>query len=331
MRQDDLYLAGDIGGTKTVVGLFSTEQGPREPVALETYPSDDHASLEAIVTLFTGKYPAAVRRASFGVAGPVMGRVARITNLPWVVNADSVSAALGGAEVNLLNDLEAIANYVPNLSADEVLTLNTGSPVMHGAKAVIAPGTGLGEAFLVWHGGHYRAFPSEGGHTDFGPLDATQQALLAYLQPRLGHVSYEMVCSGMGLPNLYHFLKSQAGMEEPAWLAALVAESSDPTRVIVTAAQKDDAPALCRETMALFVAILGAEAGNLALKVMATGGVYVGGGIPPRIVPYLQQGGFMRAFLDKGRFGKLLETIPVYVILEPRAPLFGAASHVLGL
>jgi glucokinase len=195
---------------------------------------------------------------------------------------------------------------------------------------VIAPGTGLGQAFLTWDGGRYYAHPSEGGHTDFAPSDDTEIALLRYLMRRFDHVSYEWVCSGMGIPNIYNFFKDSGYVPEPDWLAAELAAADDPTPVIVNRAleRPQEAP-LCKATLDLFVSVLGAEAGNLALKVLATGGVYLGGGIPPRILPALQDGRFMRAFLRKGRFGRLLERVPVHVILNPKSALMGAA--VFGL
>jgi glucokinase len=228
--------------------------------------------------------------------------------------------------VRLLNDLQAIGYGVPSLGADDLHTLNEGQPVQGGAVAIIAPGTGLGEAFLTWDGRRYESHPTEGGHADFAPTDNLQAGLLQYLLERYDHVSYERVCSGLGLPNIYAYLKDSGHAEEPAWLAEELAKVEDPTPVIVnTALSRDRSCELCKATLDTLVSILGAEAGNLALKVLATGGVYLGGGIPPRILPALQSGAFMEAFRAKGRFRELMSRLPVHVILNPKVGLLGAA------
>jgi len=219
---------------------------------------------------------------------------------------------------------------VPHLSPDELETLNPGDPVEHGPLAVIAPGTGLGQAYLVWTGNSYKAVGSEGGHTDFGPRNELGAEMLRFLQNRIGHISYESVCSGIGIPNIYAFLKESGYAVEPEWLAEELASTEDPTPVISNAAYKrQDPPALCKKTMEIFVSILGAEGGNLALKILSTGGLYLGGGIPPRILPALKSAAFMDAFTKKGRMSHLVERIPVYVILNPKVALLGAAYHGL--
>jgi len=223
----------------------------------------------------------------------------------------------------------ATAWAVPVLRPRDIRTLHAGAPEPHGAMAVIAPGTGLGEAFLIWDGARYRAQPSEGGHADFAPPTPRERALLAFLGRRGEHVSYERVCSGLGIPHLYAFLKAR-GEREPAWLARELAAAADPTPVIVAAALNRRPPApIATATLAMFVSILGAEAGNLALKVLATGGVYLGGGIPPRIVPALSDGRFTAAFTRKGRLSDLLARVPVRVIVHPEAALLGAACVAL--
>jgi glucokinase len=323
-----MLLAGDIGGTKTALALFSEEEGPHRPLVEQTYPSADYSSLEAIVADFTGSQRNNLQGACFGVAGPVQHGRVQVTNLPWLVDGQALSQALAGVQVTLLNDLEAVAGAIPILERSDLATLQPGNPVANGPIAVVAPGTGLGEAFLVWDGRRYRAYPSEGGHTDFAPTNALQIKLLQYLMTKFDRVSYERVCSGIGVPNIYNgLLEIGAARPEPA-VAGQVNQAPDPTPVIFNAALSG-ACDLCRATLQMFVTVLAAEAGNLALKVLATGGVYLGGGIPPRILPQLQAGPFMNAFSRKGRFKALLNQIPVHVILQPKTALFGAAYRAI--
>jgi glucokinase len=327
-----VLLAGDIGATKTSLGIYSTEKGPREPIVEGTSPSDRYSSLEVLVSEFLAQANLAVERAVFGVAGPVMNGQATITNLSWVVDEVQLKEKLKLKSVLLLNDLKALAQGVPLLEPEDLYTLNKGEPTPGGTKAVIAPGTGLGEAFLTWDGLRYRAHASEGGHTDFAPTNSLESNLLRSLQEKWAHVSYERICSGMGLPNIYAFLKDRGHADEPAWLAEQLAAADDPTPVIVNAALDATVSCeLCQATLAHFVSVLGAEAGNVALTVLATGGVYLGGGIPPRILPALKQEGFMQAFLNKGRISDFLKTVPVYVILNPKIALIGAAFFGLEL
>jgi len=327
-----MLLAGDVGGTKTNLAVFSPEDGPRAPLAEVTFPSADYPSLEAIVREFLARVDLKVEQASFGVAGPVAAGRAEITNLPWVMEETQLREALNLSSVRLLNDLAAIAHAVPFLEPADLHTLNVGQPTPGGAMAVIAPGTGLGEAFLTWDGTRYRPHASEGGHADFAPTNSFEVELLRYLQDRFQHVSYERVCSGRGLPNIYGYLKDSGYADEPAWLTEQLAAAGDPTPVIVNAALDSERPCeLCVATLNAFVSILGAEAGNLALKVLASGGVYLGGGIPPRILPTLEQKPFREAFRHKGRMSDLLVRVPVHVILNPKVALLGAACHGLEL
>lgn len=326
-----MLLAGDVGGTKTSVAIFAPEAGPRAPLAARVFPSTGYPSLEALLGEFLDQAGLPVSHACLGVAGPVVDGRATGTNLPWVMDERALAAALRLEAVKLINDLEAIAYAVPFLESADLRTLNPGQPAPQGAKAVIAPGTGLGEAFLVWDGSRYRAQPSEGGHADFAPNSPLELELLRHLQERFGHVSNERVCSGKGLPNLYAFLREIRHADEPRWLAEALAEAEDPTPVIVQAALADPPAPLAKAALDLMVAILGAEAGNLALRVLATGGVYLGGGIPPRILPALEQALFLEAFWSKGRLSELLRRIPVYVILHPQVALLGAACCGLGL
>ncbi len=329
-KEENMLLAGDVGGTKTLLAIFSPEAGPRAPLVEATFPSARFDGLESVVQEFLAQTDLSVRRASFGIAGPIVGAQARVTNLPWLIDEAELRTALDLSSASILNDLQAIAHAVPFLEPADLHTLNEGNPDPGGAIAVIAPGTGLGEAFLTWDGVRYRPHPSEGGHVDFAPLDELQLGLLRHLQEHAEHVSYERVCSGRGLPIIYAYLKDIGFAEEPDWLAERLAAAFDPTPIIANAGLECGCK-LSRETLDLFVAILGAEAGNLALKVMATGGVYLGGGMPRKILPALKEGRLMRPFLSKGRFRDLLARVPVHVILNPRTALMGAACHGLGL
>ena len=324
-----MLLAGDVGGTKTHLALFSSRDDLKKPVIEERLPSAAFPNLEALVQSFLMKVAVPVERACFGVAGPVIAGQATITNLPWQMSEEHLQQELNIPSVHLLNDLDAMAHAIPALGTDDLLTLNEGQPTSHGSIALIAPGTGLGEAFLTWNGTRYQAYPSEGGHTDFAPTNELEIDLLRYLMQRYEHVSYEHVCSGVGLPNIYAFLRNRTPeLAEPAWLSEQLVSVHDSNPVIIAAAMNDAQPcALCRATISLFVAILGAECGNMALKLLATGGVYVGGGIPPRILPFFQDGTFMQAFKRKGRLSTVLEPMPVHIVLNTRMALLGAALH----
>lgn len=325
-----MLLAGDIGGTKTVLALFKEENAAEfdhAPVQEAVFPSSDFVSLEAIIDEFLKSCDSELSGASFGVAGPVVNQQAEITNLSWIINANKIRDTF---DVNtiLLNDLEAIANAVPHLKEHDLVTLHQGQPEPQGAKAVIAPGTGLGEAFLVWDGKRYESYPSEGGHAAFAPTSTRQIELLTYWLKKIDHVSYERLCSGIGIPNIYEYLHACGDYDEPDWLREELALVKDRTPLIVSTAQTGDVP-LCTETLTLFMEILGGEAANLALKVLATGGVYIGGGIPPRILPQLQTSRFMDLFRHKGRFSEMMADIPVYVIRNSKVALYGAAYEAL--
>jgi glucokinase len=324
-------LVGDIGGTKTILAIYSKEQGPRKALIEKTYPSLHYETFERMVRDFLVKFGTTVERACFGVAGPVVDQRARITNLPWVIDAAVIQSEFNLTEVALLNDLESMAYAIPILNKDDKHTLSEGVPAPGGCIAVLAPGTGLGEGFLTYENGAYCAHASEGGHVSFAPVGSLQIGLLKYMN-ELGHkhVSYERVCSGgLGILNLYNYLKT-TGLEEPAWLAERLSACEDPTPVIFTAAHDPAEPCkLASATVELFVAILGSEAGNLALKVLSTGGIYLGGGIPPRIVSSLERPEFLEALRSKGRFRQILAAMPVHVILNPKAGLLGVAAFGL--
>jgi glucokinase len=301
-------------------------------LAEATYPSADYPSLESVAIEFLSRVDLPVREASFGVAGPVIAGRSESTNLSWTMDEEEIRRTLGLSSVRLLNDLAAIAWAIPHLEPGDVHTLNKGRPAPGGAIAVVAPGTGLGEAFLIWDGSRYSACASEGGHADFAPGTPLQVDLVRYLQTRFGHVSCERVCSGSGIPNIYAFLKESGRHREPSWLAEALAQARDRTPVIVDSAFSDDrACEICVATLNTFVSILAAEAGNLALTVLATGGVYLGGGIPPRIIPALEQEHFVEQFTGKGRMSDLVAQMPVHVLTNPKTALLGAATVGLGM
>jgi glucokinase len=319
-------LCGDIGGTETVLGLFSVGAPPAAPVATETYASREHPDLESIVTAFLADASAAVTCASFAVAGPVRGGSAEVTNLPWRVDAIGLQGRFGIPKVVVFNDVQALAESIPTLDAGGLETLHRGDPDPFGTIAVVAPGTGCGEAYLVWDGVRYVAHPSEGGHSDFAPADSDQIELLRFLRKEFGHVSVERVCSGPGLHNIYRFLHETHGFAQAPAVSDRIASASDPARAISEAALAGESD-LCLETLRVFFSALGSEAGNLALKVLATGGIYLGGGIPRRNLRLLQTEDFLRAVARKGRFAPVLRKAPIHVVTDPLAVLRGAACR----
>ena len=323
-----MLLAGDVGGTKTNLALYAPEGG-LVPETEATFKSAQYPSLEAVVSEFLVRAALPVEKAVFGVPGPVVDGHSTTTNLPWVIYEATLRAALGVQQAKLLNDLEATAYGVPNLPTSDLHVLNDASP-RSGTKIVVAPGTGLGEAILFFRDGHYHVIPSEGGHADFAPTNLLEIRLLRYLMGKFGHVSYERVCSGSGMPNIYAFLKKQRYAEELPEMKKALKQAADPTPIIVQKAMAGECE-LSIATLNTFVSILGAEAGNLTLEVMAMGGVYLGGGIPPKILTKLKDGTFMASFVNKGRFAEMLAKVPVYVILNEKTALFGAACYGLGM
>jgi glucokinase len=324
-----MLIAGDIGGTKTDLAIYSIEAGPHAPLAQAEFRSADYPSLQAMVSEFLDQVKIPVAYASFDIAGPVIDGRVKTTNLPWAMDEISLAKYLNLESVHLINDLEAVARAIPVLREIDLVTLNEGQSVPTGTIAVIAPGTGLGESFLTWDGSQYLAHSSEGGHSDFAPTDERQIHLLEYLLRRFDHVAVERVCSGTGLPNIYEYLREAEHMPERAEIAKLIASAKDHTKAIVDASSDSQNPCdLCRATIKMLVSILAGEAGNLALKVLATGGIYLAGGVALHLLDALKEPQFMLAFARKGRFKDLMQRIPVHVITA-RAALIGAASFGL--
>lgn len=317
-------LAGDVGGTKTVLALCSLQEGRLCLKVEETYSSREAKNLEQIIDRFIAMHREPVTSACIGIAGPVKNGRCITTNLPWHVSESSLKERFGWKRVELINDLAAWAYGVPILNQDDYFPLNTAATVPTQNQGLVAPGTGLGEALLVYIDGKYVALPSEGGHVDFAPNNEVEVELWRYLHRRFGHVSVERVLSGPGLFNIYSWLRDFKGEKEPAWLAERI-DKTDPPKAITEAAI--DQEPLCRRALALFVSIFGAVAGNLALTGTTTGGIYLCGGIPPRILSFLTAGHFMEAFVNKGRFQAYLEQIAVRVILNGKTPLLGAAQR----
>ena len=319
-----MILAGDVGGTKVHLALYDFINGKLEYSRDERYQAKDYSGLEEIVQEFLGAFT--VTAACFGVPGPVRDGRLRLTNLPWTLDSRELAVSLGINHVFLINDLEANGYGVAELSADQIYTLSEGDASQIGNRALLAAGTGLGEALLIWNGHSHTPYPSEGGHADYAPRNEDEIDLLRFLKQKYnGRISQERVVSGQGLSNIYEFLREVRGIDEPVWLAERLA-AEDPNAVITELALKAKSE-ICEKAMDIFVSAYGAEAGNLALKLLSVGGVYIGGGIAPRILEKLKDGRFMKAFTDKGRLSQLLINMPVRIILESRAALMGAAAY----
>ena len=323
LKDGNLVLAGDIGGTKTNLGLFQMGKTRPTPKVMETYSSREAPNLEHIIGRFLEKHKVTIASGCFGVAGPVQGGRSKTTNLPWTISESSIKKRFKWNHVILINDLTATAYAIPLLSNKELHALNKAKARKGQNLGLVAPGTGLGMALLIWFEDKYVPVASEGGHADFGPNDLMKAELWEYLYRRWDHVSVERVLSGSGLFNIYSWLRDSGRHHEPGWLANKI-KAMDPARAISEAAMDRKDP-LSEEALDIFVSIFGSVAGNLALTGMTTGGVYLGGGIPPKILPKLDEAAFMQGFMSKGRFKNLLEKIPVRVILNDRAALLGAA------
>ena len=319
-------LAGDIGGTKTSLAIFEVNGSRLESLAEETYPSGDYTSLDEIVQKFVANQEHIPQWASFGIAGPVRNGIAKTMNLPWIVDAQKIADEIGFKKVWLMNDLEANAWGISALQEEDFFIVNKGKCNPNGNASIISAGTGLGQAGLYWNGEQLRPFACEGGHSDFSPHSDLEIALFQFLKKRYApdsHVSWERVVSGMGIGNIYDFLCEYHGEETPDWLEEEI-KTGDKAASISKAAGDKRCP-ICSETFSLFVHLYGAEAGNQALKIMATAGVYIGGGVAPRNLEQFKNSTFMDSFCAKGRMKDILCDIPVKIILNQRTALYGPA------
>ncbi len=318
-----MILAGDIGGTHARLAFFETTNGHFRLISASVFPSREYAGLDAIVAKFVETADLRPDSACFGVAGPVRNGRVEASNLPWIIESKNLADELRIPKTLLINDLEANAWGIAALDPKDVVPLNrvNGTPV--GNQAVIAAGTGLGEAGMYWDGTRHQVFAAEGGHADFAPNNELEIELLRYLAARYGHVSCERVISGPGLVNIFQFLRDTKRGTEPEWLIEEM-QHGDPAAAVSRAAMEGKC-ALAEQALDIFISIYAAEAGNLALKLLATGGIYLGGGIAPKLLPKLKEPRFMRAFVSKGRMQSLMETIPVKVITNDNTALMGAA------
>jgi glucokinase len=317
-----MILAGDIGGTNARLAYFLPQNGHLRLISERVFPSRDYSEFGEIVSTFLQGAATRPDLACFGIAGPVHNGRVETSNLPWIIEQSRLAKQIELPGTLLINDLEANAWGIGALSSQDLVPLNQVAPSI-GNQAVIAPGTGLGQAGLYWNGSEHEVFACEGGHADFAPRGNLQVELLQFLESRYGHVSYERVLSGPGLVNVYEFLRGKGYGDEPEGFAARL-EHADAAAAISGAAL-DGSNRLAEQALDLWISVYGAEAGNLALKVMATGGIFLSGGITPKILPKLAGPLFMRAFLEKGRLRSLLETVPVQVIINDKAGLLGAA------
>ena len=329
-----MILAGDVGGTKVHLALYNFDGGRLKVVREQKFPAHEFGSLDEVVEKFlgpdsgggaSGRQRSEIVAACFGCPGPVRDGRLKLTNLPWTLDARDLQRSLRIEHIFLINDLEANGYGIPELAPESIFTLHAGDAAAAGHRGLIAAGTGLGEALLIWDGKAHRPIPSEGGHCDFAARTDREIALLQHLRATLeGRVSWERVVAGIGIKNIYAFLRDVEKIEEPQWLRERMA-AEDPNAVIGRCAE-DGSSSLCFETMKVFASAYGAEAGNIALKVLAMGGIYLGGGIAPKMLKTLGDGGFMQAFLDKGRMSPLLSSIPVRVIPDEACALLGAAA-----
>ncbi|MCF6187906.1 MAG: glucokinase [Desulfobulbaceae bacterium] len=327
MTTTKLLLAGDIGGTKTTLALYRAESRPASPVREQTFQNRQASGLAQLITTFLGQEKELPAVGCFGVAGPVRDGRVKMTNLDWRIDELEIARTCGLERAILINDLVATAVGAVLLPRDELFPINQGKPRDEGTISVLAPGTGLGEAFVLQQDSRSIPVASEGGHASFAPRNKDQLELLAFLLQKEQHVSVEKVCSGLGIPNIYAFLTTR--IQPPEGLQQKVAVATDPTPILVQTALKaledGDLHHICVKTLHLFVDILAAETANLTLKVMATGGVFLGGGLPPRILPFFEPERFMTVFA-RGVYQKMLAEIPVHILLNPKTALIGAAA-----
>jgi len=324
-----MILAGDIGGTNARLAAFETEGNRLQCVVEKIYASKEHNGLPEIVTDFVKTEGIPAQSACFGVAGPVRAGRSKISNLPWVIDSRELASQLRLRSVGLINDLEALAYGLEALESKDFVTISQGACDAEGNMAVVSAGSGLGEAGLYWDGFRHHPFACEGGHTEFAPKNDIELELLEYLMKKYGHqhVSYERILSGPGVMNIYEFLRDTGKEEEPAWLKDQLAASRDPSASISELGVSKQAR-ICERVLSVFVSVFGSEAGNCALKMMATGGVYVAG-IGGKIVEKMKEPAFMDSFLDKGRMKSLLEAVPIKIVLNDDSGLIGAARFTL--
>jgi glucokinase len=326
MKSLSYILAGDIGGTKTELALFDAARpNVSGLVKEERFVSRDFDSLESLVEKFLDGHTERLAAACFGVAGPVIEDVSRITNLPWLIDEEAMRRRFGVGQVHLINDLEATGHGILGLSDDQLVVLNKGDAVEHGNRAVIAAGTGLGEAAFRWTDDRYEVLASEGGHADFAPRNEIEIELLRFLLTKHKRVSYERVLSGPGLVNVYDFLKARDGAVHDG-LDDELANSEDKAKAISKAGMENKSE-LAAQALDIFAAMYGAQAGNLVLTFNATGGIYLAGGIAPKLAAKLSDGTFLRAFKDKGRLSPMVAASPVFIVMNPKTALMGAAKY----
>jgi glucokinase len=324
---DSIILAGDVGGTKANLAFYELKNARLHLLVQKQYPSNEYADLHELIAEFIQETKLHADHVCIAVAGPVVNGTCHATNLPWVIDAALLAQRLKLKNVELMNDLEANAHGIYELSEEDFVTINQGDKKKHGNVGVISAGTGLGEAGIIWEDRKMRPFASEGGHCDFAPNGPIQFELLQYLHKKFSHVSCERVLSGQGLKNIYDFLRDENKYEEPDWLADSL-KTSDAPSIISEHGLKTETP-ICVEALNIFTDIYGAEAGNLALKLMATGGIFIGGGIAPKMIKKLEEPRFLEAFLEKGRLRSVLETVQIKVIMNDKTALLGAARCAL--
>ena len=322
----DPILVADVGGTKTVFALAAEVDNIMQLTDVRTFACRDFNRFRDVLSAYLSTIESPPTSAVLAVAGPVVDGQAKITNLPWQLDERAIETVFEVEDVRIINDLESMAWSIPALVDDDVVVLQEGSRVSGRPMALIAPGTGLGEAFLTWDGASYVAYPSEGGHADFAPCDEEQDQLLSYLRDEFGHVSVERVCSGTGLANIYHFLIQKKEELETPSVQTRIEEADDTTPIIIAAAISKESP-VCEHAVRILIDSLAVEAGNFALKTLAMGGIYLGGGIPMRILPFLQSSAFIDRFASKGRFSEFLRRVPVSILRDPLLPLRGAAIY----
>lgn len=327
-----MYIVGDIGATKTNIVVVDSFHGKFKPIFEQSYVSKNYDSLRTIVKKIIeediNKSSVHIQGACFGVAGPVKNGKCEATNLPWIIDSKKIAEVVGikAEDVHLLNDLEAAAYGIDLIEEKDIYVLNKGNPQKNGTRCLISAGTGLGESIIIWDGKKYKPIPTEGGHTDFAPRSKIEIDLLSYLMNKYGRVSYERILSGPGLLNVYNFFRETQYDEAPVWLLERF-KNEDPSAVIseLGMEKKDEC---CEKSIELFVSVYGAEAGNLALKSLATGGVYIGGGIAPKILGKIKEGAFMQSFTNKGRLSVMVAQMPVKVLLNSKLPLFGCVNYL---